>query len=315
MSKNMFDLDDELLEDKKNYNDELKKARVLCIRGQYARALEIYNKILDEDFENEEALIGLLRVHSKDFREFDGDIIEDDIRVIEKIAPDTVNEEYLDYIVKRKEKDSNNEVMINDNKTQEKSNVSKNKLYKAERNKIYFGTYPQDINNTRLPIEWDILEENNGKVLIISHYILDAKRFDSESNDYGKSEIRKWLNNDFINAAFNNNEKSIIEEVEIKSLDSYNEYIYSNTFDKIFLLSPEDAKKYFKKSSARCSIGTEYAKSNGLWVNKETGNSRWWLSYYNFANFARCVAFNGDIGEMVIYGNDVGIRPALWINL
>ena len=32
MSKNMFDLDDELLENN-NYADELKKARVLCIRG------------------------------------------------------------------------------------------------------------------------------------------------------------------------------------------------------------------------------------------------------------------------------------------
>ena len=89
MTKSMFDLED------------IKKARALSIRGQYDRALDIYNKILDEDFENEDALIGLLRVHSKNFREFDDKKIEDDIFAIEQMAPDTTNEEYLNYLSKR----------------------------------------------------------------------------------------------------------------------------------------------------------------------------------------------------------------------
>ena len=46
MSKNMFDLDDELLEDD-NYSEELNRADALCMREQFDRALEIYNKILD----------------------------------------------------------------------------------------------------------------------------------------------------------------------------------------------------------------------------------------------------------------------------
>ena len=103
MAKNMFDLDDSLLQTKKDYTEDLKKARALCIRGQYDRALEIYNKILDEDYENEEALIGILRVHSKDFREYVSIDIENDIHAIESLCPDTINEDYLNYLSKRKD--------------------------------------------------------------------------------------------------------------------------------------------------------------------------------------------------------------------
>ena len=103
MAKNMFDLDDELLNDNKNkYEEELKKANILCIRERYDKALEIYNQILDEDMENEDAYIGLLRAHSKNFSVFDGEEIERDIRVIEKLFPDIMNEEYVNYYTKRK---------------------------------------------------------------------------------------------------------------------------------------------------------------------------------------------------------------------
>lgn len=45
MSKNMFDLDDELLNDnKKNNSEELKKANIFCIRERFDRALEIIIK-------------------------------------------------------------------------------------------------------------------------------------------------------------------------------------------------------------------------------------------------------------------------------
>ena len=103
MAKNMFDLDDELLNDNKNkYEEELKKANILCIRERFDKALEIYNQILDEDMENEDAYIGLLRAHSKNFSVFDGEEIERDIRVIEKLFPDIMNEEYVNYYTKRK---------------------------------------------------------------------------------------------------------------------------------------------------------------------------------------------------------------------
>ena len=102
MTKNMFDLDDELLEDNKDYADELKKANLLCMREQYDKALAIYNKILDEDMENEAAYIGILKVHSECYTKYDSKDIEKDIRIIERLFPETMDEEYAAYCLERK---------------------------------------------------------------------------------------------------------------------------------------------------------------------------------------------------------------------
>lgn len=100
----LFDLDDSLIKEEKkpsNYDDDLRKAKVLCIRGEYGAALAIYNAILDKDFENEGALIGILRVHSKDFRELKGEQLDNDIHAIESLHPNTKDPDYLAYKQKR----------------------------------------------------------------------------------------------------------------------------------------------------------------------------------------------------------------------
>ena len=86
-----------------DHKAELRKADILCIREQYDRAIDIYNQILDEDMECEEAYVGLLKAHSEYFTIFSGEQIEKDIRIIERIFPDIENEEYLTFLKKRKE--------------------------------------------------------------------------------------------------------------------------------------------------------------------------------------------------------------------
>ena len=123
MAKNMFDLDDSLLESKKEYTEDLKKANVYCMREHFDKALEIYNKILDDDMENMEALIGLLKVHSKYFTKYDGEEIEKDIRVIERMFPDIMDEEYAKYCLERKKylESNNNSKKVETVKEKEKS--------------------------------------------------------------------------------------------------------------------------------------------------------------------------------------------------
>ena len=86
-----------------NHNEALRKADILCLREQYDRAIDIYNQILDEDMECEEAYVGLLKAHSEYFTVFEGEQIDKDIRIIERIFPDIENEEYLAFLKKRKE--------------------------------------------------------------------------------------------------------------------------------------------------------------------------------------------------------------------
>ena len=81
---------------------------------------------------------------------------------------------------------------------------------------VKFGSYPQSAKGIVRPIEWLVLSKEENKMLLISRYGLEAryfikaKCFDSNSNDWKNSEIRKWLNGEFYNKAFDENEKTNI---------------------------------------------------------------------------------------------------------
>ena len=83
--------------------------------------------------------------------------------------------------------------------------------YFAEKNKnikvgdyVNFGTYEQDNNtsNGKEEVEWLVLEVKDGKALIISKYALDCKPYNTglTGATWETCTLRKWLNNNFINA-------------------------------------------------------------------------------------------------------------------
>lgn len=110
MGKDLFDFDIGGSSKPSSSNDELlRKARSLCARGMYDKALDIYNQILDDDFECEEAYIGLLRVHSEDFTIFEGKQIDQDVHAIQKMFPKCNDEEYSEFI---KQKEGKNKSQV-----------------------------------------------------------------------------------------------------------------------------------------------------------------------------------------------------------
>ena len=171
---------------------------------------------------------------------------------------------------------------------------------------VEFGNYPQTANGEIQPIKWLVLARKGKKMLVVSKYGLDAKRFDDDSNDWKDSEIRQWLNSDFYNKAFNEKDKQFIKSFE---------------GDKVFLLSKEDAEKYFFYDSARRCKPTDYAIKNGAMVYKnnlekvEAGYSYWLLRtpYPSFSNSLYYVDGDGAIYFIIVQIDDVLIRPALWI--
>ena len=185
---------------------------------------------------------------------------------------------------------------------------------------ITFGTYAQASNGKKAAIEWDILEEKDGMVLIISHYILDVRSFDEDSgNNYKESDLRKWLNDDFYNTAFTDEEKAkIVTTFVDNSVESTgyenNRYICESTEDKIFVLSVKEAEKYYTDETrlAKC---TAYAKKQGLYVSPKTKYSWWWLRSPLNTNvlYVRGVSEDdGKIGNFAT-GSLNGVRPACWI--
>ena len=169
------------------------------------------------------------------------------------------------------------------------------------------------------PIKWRVLRYENSEAFLLSEAILDSQPYHSENEeiDWEKSSIRAWLNNEFINKAFSDEENKAINTVELINKDNskYGTQGGKNTSDKLFLLSLSEVD------------GTEESKEYGFW-DKKTRKCKndnfseetyfWWLrSPGNSSHDAAGVYYYGWVFG---YGYDVqeltgGIRPALYLNL
>ena len=125
-----------------------------------------------------------------------------------------------------------------------------------------FGSYEQDNNtaNGTENIEWLVLAKEGDMILVISKYGLDYQQYDSASTaaTWETCSLRKWLNGEFLNAAFSEGERSMIPSrtVSADKNPNYRTSPGNSTTDQVFLLSITEAKKYFNNESALQCQGT-----------------------------------------------------------
>ena len=155
---------------------------------------------------------------------------------------------------------------------------------------------------------------------------------DSEQTTYCNkletSSIRKWLNKDFYNTAFSSVDKTHITQSAITNDGYFSWYDYADTADNIFLLSYQDAQNtdygfdsdVWTEDEARRAQGTDYAKSQGLYVYSDgsyDGNSFWRLRTAGSRYSLTC--FVNGVGYVNYYDDTrytyLGIRPAFYFNL
>lgn len=189
---------------------------------------------------------------------------------------------------------------------------------------VFLGTYEQDNNtsNGKEDIAWLVLEVKDGKALVVSKYALDCKQYNTSNTDvtWETCTLRKWLNNDFINAAFSSYEKAMIPTVTV-SADKNSTNPGNATQDQVFLLSITEANKYFGSDSARQCKPTDYAFANGAYFNSVNGNCWWWLRSPGVTQYsAHSAAYVHSSGGVYESGSDVDIgtsavRPAMWISI
>lgn len=189
---------------------------------------------------------------------------------------------------------------------------------------VYFGSYEQDDNtaNGKEDIEWLVLDVQDGKALLISKYALDCQRYNEEYEGvtWENCTLRKWLNDEFLNAAFSAEEQAFIPAVTLSAdkNPNYNTAPGNDTQDQVFLLSILEAEEYFASDNARQCAPTDYAVANGAYVDSDNGNCCWCLrSPGSNQDDAVYVSRDGGVRD---YGCDVdcsnyAVRPALWIDL
>ena len=193
---------------------------------------------------------------------------------------------------------------------------------------FFMGWYEQDNNddNGMEPIEWMVLDVQDGKALLLSRYALDGKKFHEgdSSVTWAESTLCQWLNGEFYETCFSEEEKAavLLSDISNTAHDGYGEWDLEDQpscKNKIFLLSYQQASRYLRNKSDREAIGTTYANTHGAKapgiysvVSKELD---WWLrspgkasTQVSFIDIHGSVKSKGP-------GERKGVRPALWIDV
>lgn len=166
------------------------------------------------------------------------------------------------------------------------------------------------------PIKWRVLQSENGEAFLLSDVILDNQNYNEDYSTWEESSLRSWLNGEFMNRAFSDEEKEKINITEIVNQDNsdYGTEGGNNISDKISLLSSaeadenRDGKKY-----GFLNDETRKCKTNSF---SEMEVALWWLSTGDVSNSTALVYEGIIIGEVysIDYDN-YGVRPALHLNL
>ena len=193
---------------------------------------------------------------------------------------------------------------------------------------LTFGSYEQDNNNSngKEPIEWIVLDKKGNELLLISKYCIENRIYDTlpfpavffKTVTWERCILRKWLNSDFISYAFNSDDREKILRKRIKNFDNpkYNTDGGNDTEDKVFLLSINEAIRYFPSNAARRAAPTSYAVNQG--AELKNGFCRWWL---RSPGYFKCDAAHVDSdGGMSYAGAEphvgfISVRPALWLDI
>ena len=172
-------------------------------------------------------------------------------------------------------------------------------------------------------IEWLVLDVKDDNLLLITLDCIDALPYNNERKKltWENSDIRKWLNEDFIEMAFSEEEQNLILTTELENPDNkrFGGAIGgNNTQDKVFLLSHDEVLEYFPNGWNIYSEPTAKAEEN-LEKYESGGREYWWWWTrspglgQDMATIVNGVTLGvGDDGLVV--SEKHGIRPAMWIN-
>lgn len=189
---------------------------------------------------------------------------------------------------------------------------------------VKFGKFEQDGNadNGVEDIEWTVICKENGMICLISKVGLAAKAYNESeggphNTSWEKCTLRKWLNEDFFNSAFSDEEKKSVPTVKVINYDT-------NTEDKVYLLSIAEAqsagysmdapeKRQTNVSAAALAAGAvTYTDKQ----NDDLTTCSWWLRSAGSDNtLAAYVHFNGSVmvSGRAAQTADRAVRPAIWV--
>lgn len=205
--------------------------------------------------------------------------------------------------------------------------------YEKENGYVYvnLGRYPQTTEGEVLPILWRILTVDEEKAYLCSEYVLfarpmhpDLKEYrDVIKGDFGQTELCRYLNSTFAEAAFT--------EEELEMLLPFENY------GKIFLLDAADVSdksigmgretNMKREGPGLRAWGTDWAIHNNntdrekerlyVFQKKYGSHSPYWVRNQSTSDgrHARCTKDGGQLGHIEVGRENEGVRPAAYLLL
>jgi hypothetical protein len=183
--------------------------------------------------------------------------------------------------------------------------------------------------------EWLVLDEQGDKMLLLSKYALEEKRFHDRGavRTWETSDVRAYLNDDFY-ASFSDGDRG---RILLSTLDNKDNPWYptdagqGQTQDYVFLLSIEEVVGYFGDSGQlrerpKFDDGTDYFEINddynearvGYYDSGQNSRATWWLRTISTRVGTRSAVVVGQTGIILVIGTHVGnsewVRPAMWVS-
>ena len=186
---------------------------------------------------------------------------------------------------------------------------------------VLFGRYRQDHDgkpDSRDPISWLVLEQEpkERRMLLLSRFALDHKPMTKHLRPvfWKHSYLRKWLNHDFMEAAFTPEERALIITTDLE-----NQGNGKDTQDQIFILSRDELCRRLPTPESRICppsryVMTELAASGTYILN---GGCCYWLrTPGGYGPESAClVQASGSLDFDFGYDDSYAVRPALWVRL
>ena len=150
---------------------------------------------------------------------------------------------------------------------------------------VTFGNYPQTATgDDNTPIEWIVLERDGESALLLSRYGLEEREYNEEMVSeitWEQCTLREWLNDEFYNRAFSQEEKQYIikSDVSAGKNPSYPTNPGNATKDNVFLLSIVEAETYLLGSEAGLCSPSDYVIAHNWFysiIEEEKWDNAWW---------------------------------------
>ncbi len=179
-------------------------------------------------------------------------------------------------------------------------------------------------------IPWKVLENKNGRLLLLSVFVLDCLPFEDfydpfyftmsyDRTCWPYSTIRKHINNEFLPDLLSEREMERTVPVYISADDVLTfESREGLKSDRMFLLSKAETERYLKTEKERMAPVTSYGLRSMLY-NDFDNYAYWWLRTPGQYDVEKMYVLDGRItSRNSLVGGDhfnyLGVRPAIYYN-